>query len=183
MPSRMLLCIPSQEQGKGENINQYVAALRLILIIWRMSSWTNWSMAIDSSDYTLDEACAAELSNLSMAEIQKTISLSAARANAMMHHDDADPEQVTLDDNDIHRLKVVPGESGVGEKKHPQMGCASCGENHLQATCRFKNAGCLHCCKMGNLAKVCRAPQPAEFNQSKGQPFFKNSHAGRLGRA
>ena len=37
--------------------------------------------------------------------------------------------------------------------------CLSCGEYHLRSACRFRNATCHACGKMGHIRKVCRMPK------------------------
>ena len=42
--------------------------------------------------------------------------------------------------------------------------CASCGGEHPRSTCRFRNAECHKCGKLGHIAKVCRSATAAVHN-------------------
>ena len=37
------------------------------------------------------------------------------------------------------------------------MQCASCGESHFRSTCRFRNAKCRKCHKIGHNQKMCHS--------------------------
>lgn len=39
--------------------------------------------------------------------------------------------------------------------KRKEVSCFSCGENHFKSECKFKNAKCRHCGKIGHISKIC----------------------------
>ena len=48
--------------------------------------------------------------------------------------------------------------------------CYRCGNNHLASTCRFRQAECHNCGKVGHIAKVCRSKaKKVSKKTSKGQ--------------
>lgn len=119
-----------RNQAEDETIHQFVAALRSAALYCDFRDLDDvllnrvvcgvrdlWRRLLAKTDLTLqtalDEARAAEMSNQSTAEIQKTNSPSATRKSITVHHDELDPEEVTNDD-DIHHLKTAQGK-GFGQ--------------------------------------------------------------------
>ena len=60
-------------------------------------------------------------------------------------------------------FKQRSGSQGRKKPPHQTSGtnsshsCASCGGNHLRSNCKFRNAKCHSCRKLGHIQKVCRA--------------------------
>ena len=48
-------------------------------------------------------------------------------------------------------MKKLPAQPGAAKQ------CTSCGGNHFRSTCRFRNAKCHRCGKIGHIQKVCHS--------------------------
>ncbi|KAG8139530.1 hypothetical protein E2320_002290 [Naja naja] len=77
----------------------------------------------------LDKAQAAEMSNQSMAEIQKSNSPLASWKPVTVHHEDASHSESADEDDDIYHLKSSKGRNVATEKRQPAW--VGCGSNHL----------------------------------------------------
>lgn len=56
-----------------------------------------------------------------------------------------------------------------------QGSCDSCGGNHLRATCRFKQAECRSCHRIGHIASVCRS-KPSGYHKANVKAVEFNEH-------
>ena len=65
-------------------------------------------------------------------------------------------------------------------QKHKVLVCYRCGNNHLATSCRFQQAECRNCGKVGHIAKVCRSKiQKVSKKTTKGQAtqyMLQDSH-------
>ncbi|KAG8137102.1 hypothetical protein E2320_005642 [Naja naja] len=166
-----------RNQAEGESTYKYVAALReaalycefqdlnevlLDRVIGGMRDVELQRRLLAKTDLTLQmalkEAHAAEMSSRSTAKIQKSNRPPASRKPATVRHEDANCGESADEDDDVNCLRYPKGRNVATEKWQPA--CAGCGGNHPRRVCRFKNAICYRCEKIGHLARVCRANQP-----------------------
>ena len=88
----------------------------------------------------------------------------AAEKESLRRADNSSTESSVAVMNKSKKKLVLPSQIPV--KKPPaQPGaakqCASCGGNHFRSTCRFRNAKCHRCGKIGHIQKACRAQSTA----------------------
>lgn len=107
----------------------------------------------------LDEARATESSNRLAAALQKNGSPPASRRTATVHWESTEHEEST-DIEDVCRLWSKKKRAS-SEADDRQPICASCGNNHPRAACRYKEVICQRCDWKEHLARVCHASQPA----------------------
>ncbi|KAG8137290.1 hypothetical protein E2320_004538 [Naja naja] len=165
-----------RNHAEGESMNKYIAALqkaalqsefrdlddalldrvvcgvRDVKLQWCFFAKTDLTLQM-----VLDKAQAAEMSNQSMAEIQKSNSSPALWKPVTVHHEDANHDESADEDDDICCLKSSKGRNVATEKRQPT--CAGCGGNHLQMACKFRNVICQRCEKKEHLARVCHTNQ------------------------
>ncbi|KAG8136110.1 hypothetical protein E2320_009098 [Naja naja] len=125
----------------------------------------------------IEEAQAAKLSNLSAAKIQKASSLPGGKPSSAVHYEDTYFEEEDLKEeeeiNCVRTPQPTQRRSLPTDRRQltPQLICLSYGENHLRATCCFRNTVCLKCQKKGHLARICQAPRNTNLpSQHLNQP-------------
>uniref|UniRef100_A0AC34FQP6 RNA-directed DNA polymerase n=1 Tax=Panagrolaimus sp. ES5 TaxID=591445 RepID=A0AC34FQP6_9BILA len=59
--------------------------------------------------------------------------------------------------------RMKPKHADYSSNKGNNSPCASCGGNHARTSCRFKDAECRLCKKIGHIAKVCRSSNKKEL--------------------
>ena len=104
-------------------MDRVVCGVRDIKLQRRLLAKTNLTLQM-----ALDEAQAAEMSNQSTAEIQKSNSPPSLRKPVTVHHEDANHGESADEDDDVHRLKSSKGRNAATEKRQPA--CVGCGGNH-----------------------------------------------------
>lgn len=107
----------------------------------------------------LDEACAAELATLSLADLPRRQSPTASKGSDLSINvteiSDSDEEA------DVHRVCGTKGKSvGPSYKCSTGPECLSCGGDHQRTTCKFRDAICRCCGRWGHIARVCQSAQP-----------------------
>ncbi|KAG8140267.1 hypothetical protein E2320_002962 [Naja naja] len=166
-------------QAEGETISGYKAALRTAALHCGFRDYLE-DMLLDQlvcgvrdlrlqrhllakRDLTLkiaiEESQAAELSELSAAEIQGNPVIQNSSA---VHYDEASVEEGSDKTSDVNRLrqpKTIQRGNRFVPNQPPQSQpiCLRCGGNHLRASCKFRNAICLKCQRKGHLARICQA--------------------------
>lgn len=169
------------DQAEGESISQYIAALQkaarhcqfvdlddylLDRLVSGVRDENLKRRLIAKSELSfqevLDEACAAKLAALSLADLPRGQVSNKLRAEPVHYNDaqfsDEDDVGVT---SDVDRIK---------DTQHPTRqpgrapgGCWSCGGSHSRAVCRLKEAICRWCSQRGHIAHVCQSQKPAEM--------------------
>ncbi|XP_053262781.1 uncharacterized protein LOC128422612 [Podarcis raffonei] len=100
----------------------------------------------------LEEALATEAAERSTQETRPSLP-----SRLRVHHKDLAKDSGS-DREEVHRVQrrtqaaqrpQLPRREGVN--------CTSCGESHERKTCRFRNAECRQCRKLGHIARVCQA--------------------------
>ncbi len=89
---------------------------------------------------TMERALAAEAASLHISEIRGL--------------NDANMSSVHAKENFKNPRRVIQNPKG---QKEVSLRCHSCDGPHLRVSCRFREAECHTCHKMGHIAKVCRA--------------------------
>ena len=89
----------------------------------------------------------------------------AAEKESLRRADDSSTASSVAVMNKLSKKKLVlpsqiptkkpPAQPGAGKQ------CASCGGNHFRSTCRFRNAKCHRCGKVGHIQKLCRSQSTA----------------------
>ncbi|KAG8139224.1 hypothetical protein E2320_001997 [Naja naja] len=120
----------------------------------------------------IEESQAAELSMLSVAEIQGN---PVSHSSSAVHYDEAFPEESSDEADDVNCLRQPKATqrknwSATNQPPWSQPICLSYGGNHRRASYKFRNAICLKCQKKGHLARICQAGKT--FNQPQ-QPFLQ----------
>lgn len=180
-----------RDQAPGESINQYVAALRKAAWHCHFVNLDNYLLdhlvsggrdqhlkqrLIAKQELTfqeaLDEACAAELATLSIAELPRSWSMPKAvnedsgtneiQAEALSESEEEELGVCCVRETK-QRAAGPKGMSGAPFK------CFSCGGDHLWASCKFKEAICRRCGRQGHIAKVCQAAQPQSNQRSQAE--------------
>ncbi|XP_060126817.1 uncharacterized protein K02A2.6-like [Zootoca vivipara] len=100
----------------------------------------------------LEEALATEAAERSTQEARP-----APPSQPRVYHEDLTDESES-DREEVHRVQRRTQAAHTPQQPRREGGnCASCGENHERRTCRFRNAECRQCRKLGHIARVCRA--------------------------
>ncbi|KAG8139104.1 hypothetical protein E2320_001872 [Naja naja] len=172
-------------QAEGETISTYMAALQMAALQCGFKELDDMLLdqlvcgvrdlrlqrcLLAKGDFTLkmaiEEAQAAEISNLSVAEIQGAISSPVAKPNAAVHFEDFTPDEFLDYGEDINRLtnrQQIPQQRSWNPGNKPQqfptvqIVCLSCRGNNLTPACRFRNALCLNRQHKGHIARVCKS--------------------------
>ena len=141
-------------RNEGQSFAAFVARLRQLSEHCEFGDTLN-AMLRDrlvcgcSSDQ-LQRQLLAKPPTLSFDEVYKAaLSFEAAAKNAKHIQSSANSSTSHFPTSGVHALRSG---KGGGTKS-----CYRCGENHDSATCRFKDAECRHCRKVGHIAKVCRS--------------------------
>ena len=95
------------------------------------------------TDLTLQKASAIAIS-METASKDAQLLISFGGATVSEKEPESSPRAET-----IHRVQDKPARKFVG--------CSCCGKRHLSSTCRFKNATCYACGKVGHIKAVCRS--------------------------
>ncbi|XP_053258972.1 uncharacterized protein LOC128420930 [Podarcis raffonei] len=124
----------------------------------------------------LEEALATEAAERSTQEARQS-QLSQPR----VHHEDLTDDSGS-DREEVHRVQQRTQAAHIPQLPRREGGnCASCGESHERRTCRFRNAECRQCRKLGHIARVCRARptrRQASDDQSKSPRSRGPTHQG-----
>nr|XP_056710963.1 uncharacterized protein K02A2.6-like [Euleptes europaea] len=75
-----------------------------------------------------------------------------------VHHESAG-NAASSDEDEAHKLSDRGASRGHRAQGTTDRPCASCGERHDRRSCRFPNASCRACGRIGHIAKVCRSMQ------------------------
>lgn len=166
-----------RDQAEGESISQYVAALRKA---------ARHCQFVDLDDYlldrlvsgvrdqnlkrrliakpelsfqeALDEACAAELATLSLADLPRGQSGSQPKGESVhcssAEYDDEDDLDA---DGGINQIQDARRPARLNPQ--PNSKCRGCGGLHPRSACRFREAVCRRCGRRGHIARVCQSPQ------------------------
>lgn len=105
-----------------------------------------------------DKACTAELATLYISDMPKSQSPPKPKGIAI-HYSEADPQDDSDGEEDIHCLNEVRKKSWPIYSSPPQTECKGCRGNHPRAACNYKDAICHRCSQKGNLTHVCRSAQ------------------------
>ena len=159
------------KQQEGQSLAIYLAELRKLAVT---CDWTEEQLANNLRDkfvMGLHNECL--LQQLLTQDHKKPLdelfhfaqTVEAAEKESLRRADNSSTESsVAVMNKSSKKKPVLPSQIPV--KKPPaQPGaakqCASCGGNHFRSTCRFRNAKCHRCGKIGHIQTVCRSQSTA----------------------
>uniref|UniRef100_A0A670HXL9 CCHC-type domain-containing protein n=1 Tax=Podarcis muralis TaxID=64176 RepID=A0A670HXL9_PODMU len=161
----------AKQQAPGETITGFVTSLRQAARFCNFSELENMlrdRLVGGLKDEKLQRRLYAKKNLTFQVALEEALAMEAAERSTQearpsqpsqprVHHEDLTDDSGS-DREEVHRVQQRTQAAHIPQLPQREGGnCASCGESHERRTCRFRNAECRQCRKLGHIARVCRA--------------------------
>ncbi len=164
-----------RSQKEGETVAQYVAQLRFLSKDCAFRAFLDEAIRDRFVVGLRNEAVKRRLLGEENLELPRAIELASSMEAAEKDSHELSRSQVVTGGT-VHQFQRKPAVTA-----NPPSKCYRCGGLHDSNNCRFKEATCNSCKKVGHLAKVCRSSQQSGANPSAQQQQQRKKFVKRSG--
>ena len=172
-----------RDQKEGESVAEFVAALRTAarhcdfkeletmlrdrLVCGLRDERTQRRLFARkklSFQEAMEEALAAEAAAANTKAVRLARSTTAHKPRTIPIHQEEVEELDCSENEEVERLSTPNKKPTTGRR---DVECASCGGQHARQKCKFREAQCRACGKLGHIARACYSQCPAAFNDHR----------------